>query len=85
MVIVTSSVDEKLSVTADSGMSRNAGQRWAGAGAWSPECGPGSGSGDGIRGEQIMTWRAETRHNTYYEMVLSRVQRSSPLLRPVVI
>ena len=72
MVIVTSSVDEKLSVTADSGMSRNAAQRWAGAGAWSPECGPGSGSGDGIRGEQIMTWRAETRHNTYYEMVMSR-------------
>lgn len=65
MVIVTSSVDEKLSVTADSGMSRNAAQRWAGAGAWSPECG--SGSGDGIRGEQVMTWRAETRHN--YEMV----------------
>ena len=73
VILVTSSVDEKLSVTADSGMSGNAAQRWAGAGAWSPECGPGS--GDGIRGEQIMTWRAETRHNTNYEMVLSRDPR----------
>ena len=49
-MLVTSSVDEKLSVTADSGMSRNAEMRPR-AGARSPECG--SGSGDGT--SEIMT------------------------------
>ena len=68
MVIVTSSVDEKLSVTADSGMSRN-----AGAGARSPEFGPGSSSGYGIRREQIMTLMAETRHNTTFVLKYSIV------------
>ena len=46
-------------------------QRWAGAEVWSPVCGPGSGSGNGIRGEKIMTLMAETRHNICAEMVMS--------------
>ena len=45
IVLVTSSVDEMLSVTADSGMSRNAEMRPR-AGAQSPECGSGSGDHD---------------------------------------
>ena len=79
--MVTSSVDEKLSVTADSGMSRNVEMRpRAGAGARSPECG--SGSGDGTR--ESMTGRRLRQH--YGAMRCPEPDSASLLLpRPVVI
>ena len=55
VLVVTSSVDEELSVTADRGMSRNAGMGRA-------RVHSGSGSGSGIMG-----W--ERRGNTWSEML----------------